>query len=261
MADGAPGPADVVFIGDIHRQWHHILRGLAQLPRLPHAAVLLGDIECDRPLDEVAAPLLDAGIAVHWICGNHDYDGGPEMWANLTDPARNPRTHAGRLKGCVREIGGLRIAGLSGTFRRRVWEPPLPRRLHSRDELADDVATLGDDWTQAQREAMAHALAAMAIWPEDYDALAGLRADVLVTHEAPSSHPQGAAMLDDLARMMGARLVIHGHHHVCYRARAEDGLHVQGLGAGWAMGVDGDAWWPGEANRWLGALPRPWQQA
>jgi predicted phosphodiesterase len=132
MADGAPGPHDVVFIGDIHRQWHHIMRGLAQLPRLPHAAVLLGDIECDRPLDEVAAPLLDAGIAVHWICGNHDYDGGPEMWANLSDPARNPRTHAGRLNGCVREIGGLRIAGLSGTFRRRVWEPPHPRRLRSR---------------------------------------------------------------------------------------------------------------------------------
>jgi len=261
MADGAPGTADVVFIGDIHRQWHHIMRGLAQLPRPPHAAVLLGDIECDRPLDEVAAPLLDAGIAVHWICGNHDYDGGPEMWANLSDPVRNPRTHAGRLNGCVREIAGLRVAGLSGTFRRRVWEPPHPRRLQSRDELADDVATLGDDWTEAQRAAMAHALAAMAIWPEDYDALAGLRADVLVTHEAPSSHPQGAAMLDDLARLMGARLVIHGHHHVCYRARAEDGLHVQGVGAGWALGVDGATWWPGEANRWLGALPRPWQQA
>ena len=183
------------------------------------------------------------------------------MWANLSDPARNPRTHAGRLNGCVREIAGLRVAGLSGTFRRRVWEPPHPRRLHSRDELADDVATLGDDWTEAQRAAMAHALAAMAIWPEDYDALAGLRADVLVTHEAPSSHPQGAAMLDDLARMMGARLVIHGHHHVCYRARAEDGLHVQGVGAGWALGVDGATWWSGEANRWLGALPRPWQQA
>jgi len=38
-------------------------------------------------------------------------------------------------------------------------------------------------------------------------------------------------------------------------------LHVQGVGAGWALGVDGATWWSGEANRWLGALPRPWQQA
>jgi predicted phosphodiesterase len=251
--------ADLVFIGDIHRQWHHVVRGLTQLPRPPAAAVLLGDMECHEPLDHVAAPLLDAGIAVHWIWGNHDYDGGPEMWANLTDARRNPRTRAGALNACVTTIGGLRIAGLGGTFRRRVWEPPFERRLHGRAELADDVATLGPDWTDKQRAAMAAALAAMAIWPEDYDALATQRADILVTHEAPSSHPQGFAMLDDLARAMGATLIIHGHHHVCYRARSEDGLEVQGVGAGWAVGPDGAAHWPGEADRWLGALPAGWQ--
>lgn len=251
----------MVFIGDIHRQWHHVVRGLAGLERKPDVAVLLGDMECDRPLDEVAAPLLDAGIEVRWIWGNHDYDGGPEMWANLTDPARNPRTRDGLLNAVVAEIGGLRIAGLGGTFRRRVWEPPHERRLHSRSELAEDVATLGADWTEKQRVAMANALGAMAIWPEDYDALAGLRADVLVTHEAPSSHPQGFSMMEELARAMGARLLIHGHHHVCYRARAADGLEVQGVGAGWALGLDGKAWWQGEPDRWLGAFPKPWRPA
>ncbi|WP_421992666.1 metallophosphoesterase family protein [Roseococcus sp.] len=250
---------EVVFIGDIHRQWHHVVRGLAGLEQKPAVAVLLGDMECDRPLDEVAAPLLDAGIDVRWIWGNHDYDGGPQMWANLTDPALNPRTCGGALNARVVEIGGLRIAGLGGTFRRRVWEPPHPRRLHGRAELAADVATLGADWTEAQRAAMADALGAMAIWPEDYDTLVGLRADVLVTHEAPSSHPQGFAMIDGLARAMGARLLVHGHHHVGYRARAEDGLEVQGVGAGWAMGLDGRTWWPGEADRWLGAFPKPWR--
>jgi predicted phosphodiesterase len=249
----------VVFIGDIHRQWHHVVRGLAGLERRPDVAVLLGDMECDRPLDEVAAPLLEAGIDVRWIWGNHDYDGGPEMWANLTDPLRNPRTREGVLNARVMEIGGVRIAGLGGTFRRRVWEPPRERRLQGRSELAEDVATLGDDWTEKQRDAMAKALGAMAIWPEDYDTLAGLRADVLVTHEAPSSHPQGFATIDGLARAMGARLLIHGHHHVCYRARAEDGLEVQGVGAGWAVDLDGKAWWPGEPDRWLGTFPKPWQ--
>jgi predicted phosphodiesterase len=258
-ATQASAPGDIVFIGDIHRQWHHVVRGLARLPRPPALAVLLGDMECHEPLDEVAAPLLDAGIGVHWIWGNHDYDGGPEMWANLTAPARNPRTRDGGLNARVIEIGGMRIAGLSGTFRRRVWEPPFERRLQGRAELAEDVATLGADWTDKQRDAMAHALAAMAIWPEDFDTLLALRADILVTHEAPSSHPQGFAMLDELARAMGAPLIIHGHHHVCYRARAEDGLEVQGVGAGWAVGLDGTALWQGEADRWLGAPPPGWQ--
>jgi predicted phosphodiesterase len=82
----------IVFIGDIHQQWDSVERGLASLDRLPDAAILLGDIQCDRPLDELASPLLDRDINVHWIFGNHDNDGGPEMWANLVEPDRNPRT-------------------------------------------------------------------------------------------------------------------------------------------------------------------------
>ncbi len=50
----------IVFIGDIHQHWHHVQRGLAALTRPPTAAVLLGDIQCERPLDELASPLLGA---------------------------------------------------------------------------------------------------------------------------------------------------------------------------------------------------------
>ena len=257
------GPAweqDVVFIGDVHRRWNFVAQGIAKAPRRPRAAVLLGDMECDEPLDRAAAPLLDAGIEVHWIWGNHDYAGGPEMWTNLVEAGRNPRTRHGVLNARVAEVGGLRIAGLGGTFRRRVWDPPGSPRLRTRTELPEDMAALGPDWTEDQRRSMADALSAMAIWPEDVEALCALRADVLVTHEAPSSHPQGVAAIDEIARRMGARLVIHGHHHVCYRARAEDGLHVQGVGAGWGVGLDGRPWWPGEPDRWLGAAPPGWTQ-
>jgi hypothetical protein len=180
------------------------------------------------------------------------------MWTNLVDAGRNPRTRQGELNARVTDIGGLRIAGLGGTFRRRVWEPPGAPRLRSRDELPADMASLGPDWNEEQRRSMADALAAMAIWPEDVEALSALRADVLVTHEAPSSHPQGVSTLDELARRMDARLVIHGHHHVCYRACAEDGLQVQGVGAGWGVGLDGRPWWPGEPDRWLGQAPAGW---
>lgn len=248
----------VVFIGDVHQQWDVVEAGLARLVRTPAAAVLLGDMQCDRPLDVLAAPLLSRGIAVYWIFGNHDNDGGPEMWAHLVDPARNPLTAPGALHGRVREIGGLRVAGLGGTFRPRVWEPPEPPRLRARGELLADLAEMVGHWPESHRSALAHSLGETAIWPEDLAALATQRADVLVTHEAPGSHPIGSAVIDDLARRMGAKLIIHGHHHVGYRARAGDGLEVLGVASAWGVGLDGSVLWPGERPRILGRLPVGW---
>ena len=233
-------------------------RGLAALERPPGHVVLLGDIECHAPLDQLAAPILDRGVRLHWIFGNHDLDGGPQMWANLADPGRNPRSSCGALHGRVVEMEGLRVAGLGGTFHTRVWNPPAPPRLHARAELSADMATLGPGWSADAATALAHSLASLAIWPEDVEALAALRADVLVTHEAPSSHRSGVAVLDALARAMGARLVVHGHHHVGYRAHAADGLHVQGVGSAWGMDLQGRPHWPGEADRRLGAAPDGW---
>jgi hypothetical protein len=89
------GPVTIVFIGDIHQQWDKVARGLERLAEPPAAAVILGDVQCDRPLDVLAAPLLDRGIAVHWIFGNHDNDGGPGMWDSLTCP-EEPRHGGGR---------------------------------------------------------------------------------------------------------------------------------------------------------------------
>jgi predicted phosphodiesterase len=248
----------IVFIGDIHRQWSHIVRGLESIATPPDAAILLGDIECHLPLDELAAPLLDRGIEVFWIYGNHDNDGGPEMWANLANPMRNPRTRPAALNGRVVEIGGVRIAGLGGTFRPRIWEPPAPPRVHRRDDLPADLATHGLHWNADHRTALAHSLGATAIWPEDYDILATQRADILVTHEAPGSHPAGSTTLDALARAMGARLIVHGHHHVCYRAVARDGLRAMGVGAAWGLTADGATLWRGETPRHIGQLLNRW---
>lgn len=250
----------LLFIGDIHRQWNLVIRGLKAMEKPPEAAILLGDIECTHTLDELAAPLLDRGIAVHWIFGNHDNDGGPEMWWNLADPTRNPRTRGGALHGRVATIGGLRVAGLGGTFRPRVWHPPQTPRLHGRATLAADVATLpGLD--EHHRDALAHSLATAAIWPEDYHALQSLQADILVTHEAPASHPAGKAALDALARAMGARLLVHGHHHVTYRATAADGLTVMGVAAAWGVGIDGTVQWIGEKPRPAPECPTGWTLA
>ena len=43
--------------------------------------------------------------------------------------------------------------------------------------------------------------------------LSKLRADILVTHEAPSCHPHGFAALDELVRSMRVVRSFHGHHH------------------------------------------------
>jgi hypothetical protein len=103
-----------------------------------------------------------------------------------------------------------------------------------------------------------HSLGSTAIWPEDYDALAGQQADILVTHEAPASHPAGNAALDALARAMGARLIVHGHHHVTYRAVAADGLCAMGVASAWATTAAGNVVWKGEAPRHLTAPPDGW---
>jgi predicted phosphodiesterase len=54
--------------------------------------------------------------------------------------------------------------------------------------------------------------------------------DVLATHEAPESHALGFQFLGDLARAMGVKLIIHGHHHERYSATIAGGIRVEGIG-------------------------------
>ena len=245
----------LVFIGDIHQNWADVKSGLSSLPAPPRAAVLLGDIECAEPLDVVALSLLERGVSVYWIHGNHDYDTGAEMWANLADPNRNPRTAAGALHGRIVDIEGVRVAGLGGTCLPLVWSGHSPPRLHRRDQLAAHLLATHRQLDAAGRAALTHFLAATAIWPEDVDVLSSQQADVLVTHEAPSSHPNGVGDLDDLARAMGARLVVHGHHHITSHAVSADGLRVLGVGDTWAVDLDGNVIWRGRKRD--RPLPRP----
>lgn len=245
----------LIFIGDIHQNWTEVEAGLASLSSPPRAAVLLGDIECTEPLDELAAPLLDRGVAVYWIHGNHDYDTGPQMWANLAEPGRNPLTAPGALHRRVLDIEGVRVAGLGGVFLPQVWPAGAAPRVQWRSDLPSHLAATRPELDAAGRAALTHFLAVTAIWPEDIQALSSERADVLVTHEAPSSHPEGIGALDELARSMRAQLIVHGHHHVTYSATAEDGLRVFGVGDTWALDLDGHVVWRGRKRR--RPLPRP----
>ena len=69
------------------------------------------------------------------------------------------------------------------------------------------------------------------------------RADILVTHEAPTSlirdgRQLGFEVLDDLAAAMGARLV-HGHHHHDYDSVLPNGVLVGGVGIAGVMNQHG----------------------
>jgi predicted phosphodiesterase len=219
----------ILFAGDPHGplNLHAIARFAAE--RRPDALVLLGDMEVGAPLDVEMAAALDAGVAVAWIFGNHDGEHGFEVWSDLTDPVANPRTAGGALHGRVLEIAGMRIAGLGGVFRESVWHPRErdgEPRVRSYAELARRNERL---WPRVWEGKTAAQIS--SIFPETYERLSAMKADVLVAHEAPSSHRLGFRVIDELASAVGARLIVHGHHHEDYHVVAPDaGLEVVGVG-------------------------------
>ena len=180
--------------------------------------VLLGDCELEGPLHEVLGPIITDGCSVHWIYGNHD-NHSEEQLANLTEAE-------GGLHGTVANVGSLHLAGLGGTYAGKVWYPKLgdeESRFRTRREWLKAVPRnerCGKLLPLGKRH---------VIVPEDHQALRGQQADVLVCHEAPSSHPFGFGAVDDLAKAMGVRLVVHGHHHRSYVGASRDGVMVRGL--------------------------------
>lgn len=207
----------ILFYGDPHGFWHPLLDEYARRPA--GAVVLLGDCELDRPLDEVLEPIISDGTPVHWVYGNHDSH-TEEQWVNLTQAE-------GGLHGTVANIGGTHVAGLGGTYAGRVW---YPRR-------GDEAAAFQTrrEWLRAiPRHERCGKLLPLGrrhvILPQDHEALRGQRADVLVCHEAPTSHRHGFGALDDLTEALGVGLIVHGHHHTSYVGASRDGARVRGLG-------------------------------
>jgi predicted phosphodiesterase len=224
-------PRPVLFAGDPHRNFAPILRACAALT--PGTLIVVGDLELPEPLDRVLAP---AGWDVRWILGNHDTDTEAD-YDNLTG-------HPGDLGLRVTETEGLRIAGLPGVFKPRVWMPGDGPAVYQTRAAFQAALRPGEAWRGGlplfHRD---------TIFPEDFSRLASLRFDVLVSHEAPSSHKHGFLVIDDLAAACGARLIVHGHHHKSYTATLSNGIAVRGLGLAepWLLPA-ADAAQPGNAG-------------
>jgi hypothetical protein len=208
-------PRPILFAGDPHRNFAPILRACEALP--PGTLILLGDCDCPSPLDRIFAPAIRRGWDLHWILGNHDTETAA-AFDNLTGCSGNLG-----LSSIVR--GNVRIAGLPGVFKPRVWHPGEGPPSFTTRAAFHAALRPGEAWRGGlplfHRD---------TIFPEDFDRLAGIRCDILVAHEAPSCHPHGFAAIDALAQACGARLIVHGHHHQSYAAVLSNGIRVRGLG-------------------------------
>lgn len=225
------GSRTLFLLGDVHGRFDHVLH--EALSRLPAGVVFLGDIEPPRSMRELIAPLADEGIQVWWIRGNHDTE-SVTTWSHLVTALDE------NLDSRVTDLFGTRIAGFGGVFRSKVWSPGADTIDHSTachfsfKEYASKQILATPSALRVRRAAgtMEQVLAALedpslhpkvlfkteirhlsSIFPADFLSMASLQTDVLVTHEAPSCHPYGHAGIDHLARSMGAKLVVHGHHH------------------------------------------------
>ncbi|MBV6272163.1 metallophosphoesterase [Alcaligenaceae bacterium CGII-47] len=204
----------IYFLGDVHGRIGHVLPAIQRDGAHSAHVIFLGDIDLSRPFEEEIRPLLDVGIGVWFIHGNHDTDQSSN-WDNLQNSMHRS------LDGRIVEIEGERVAGLGGVFRGEIWYPDRgvatnkvsAIRNHEEFRIQHKIKTPPRLLNSAQStgNALKHC---SSIFPDTYDRLANQKADILVTHEAPSCHKHGFQTLDLLAQVMGVRTLFHGHHHV-----------------------------------------------
>ncbi len=199
------------FCGDTHGSLEHIEQAF-QAHDKPDAVVHLGDFDLHAPLSALLSPELAARF--WWIPGNHDFD----LEINYTSLFQDPLVHR-CLHGKRAVLASQVIVGLGGTFKGRIWYPPEAPKYRNPTML------------NKGRQPMAERTAAGAIWPDMVTHLAKHRAHILVTHEAPSCHQHGFAVLDQLASELQATLLVHGHHHQDYEDHINGGrTRVLGVG-------------------------------
>jgi predicted phosphodiesterase len=214
----------IFFFGDPHSDFRALNRAaLKGAITAEDTVVLLGDYDLVEPLRDAIAPTVDTGCAIRWIIGNHDVDDTSAFDFLMSDSVHDLHGHVHVVK------DGRSVAGLGGIHKGKIWRPTLadPNPEPRYPTRAGFLKTLRhfERWRGGlplgQRD---------TIWLEDVEALGRRRADVLVCHEAPSTHEHGSPAIDALAKRMKARLIVHGHHHRSYSSVTGDGIAVRGLG-------------------------------
>lgn len=209
-AEASAVAPNLMFFGDPHGDFKPVIAAVERYR--PQAIVLLGDIQARQPL-HVELQSIRELTEIWFIHGNHDTDSDADydnLWGSeLAD--RN-------LHGRVVEIAGYRVAGLGGIFRGKIWNPTESREkvlFPSAEHL--QLYIEGRRVPQEKRRGGISRRHRSSIFRDDYETMLALEADVLVSHEAPVAAPgarhSGFAAIDELAISLGARLLVHGHHH------------------------------------------------
>lgn len=204
----------ILFAGDPHGEFQYLIDSVIE--NRPDAVILLGDCDLERPLEDYLHTIMDL-TRVWWIPGNHDFDCSRRYRYLFNSAFADYGLHL-----TVREIAGLRIAGLGGIFLGRVWYPPKAPRWKNK---AHYFASLPDN---CKKNGLSLKLKS-AIWHDEVESLKRLKADILVTHEAPGCHEYGFAAIDELAMAMGVKKIFHGHQHVSYYAKLAHDIEVFGV--------------------------------
>jgi predicted phosphodiesterase len=226
----------ILFGGDPHGDFTPVIRAVETYS--PQAVILLGDCNLERSLEQELSAIHQK-TEVWFIPGNHEGDcdhwydnlfgarqGDRQIEAVATLGASAPLQNSDRnLHGRVVEIDGKRVAGLGGVFRQKIWMPPTEPKFRSQKDLLY-TCNKKDCW----RGGIPRKHHVSIFW-QDYETLWDKRADILVTHEAPSCHRYGFKELDDLAQALGVKTVLHGHHHEQYSRKICGGrIMVHGVG-------------------------------
>ncbi len=223
-----------IFIcGDPHGRFEHILGAIEQYH--PDAVVILGDLTPHRSMDEIFADI--GKTEVFWIPGNHDTDSDliyDRIW-------RSKFAH-NNLNGKVLDVAGVKIAGLGGVFRGQVWMPPGYPTHYS---PASFIRKLGKAATWRGGLPRRHR---STIFCSVYERLKEQKADVLVTHEAPSEHKKGFECIDQLAGLLGVRFLFHAHQHESKNYGEINGITFRGVGLRGIVNLAGDIIVPAEAD-------------
>ena len=217
----------ILMFGDVHSDFSHVLP-MVQAEQ-PAAIIFLGDLQAQHPLEQELVEVMRL-TEVYFIHGNHDTDSKTD-YDNLFGSALADKN----LHGRVVEIDGLRVAGLGGIFRESIWYPQASAEI---EPVYPDYKTYIQK-TMDERQGMEPTLVVDAllhkstIFWDDWIRLFGQQADILVTHEAPSCHPNGFKGIDVLAQSMKVKFAFHGHHHdrLNYAAYEESlGFSAHGVG-------------------------------
>ncbi|MDO9104829.1 MAG: metallophosphoesterase [Methylovulum sp.] len=204
----------ILFAGDPHGNFKPLIAAVHK--HRPEAVVLLGDYDLDLPLDICLQDIIGL-TEIWWIAGNHDFE-TPGKYKNLFHSALADKC----LHLRVADIAGLRIAGLGGIFLGRVWYPPQPPKWRNKQHyLYQQPPHVKNAELSLKYQS--------AIWHDEFEILKKLKADILVSHEAPGSHRHGFSVIGDLAAAMGAKHIFHGHLHENYARTIKNNIHVFGV--------------------------------